>query len=73
MQFETLPDIDQAALGAELLRALSDNADCFTIDDLAAKRGRTTLELWASLCAEVGIAECTIPVRVRRTGQAWSR
>jgi hypothetical protein len=54
-------------LGNEILARLiveMDSDDVACIEELAAKRGQTIEEAWASLCEDSGAPICTIPHRV---------
>ena len=66
LEFETLSDLDQAAILARLLARLGD-ARCNTIDDLADKRDSAVTQIWIEVCQEAGAPICTLPSRLRRT------
>ena len=66
LEFETLPDLDQAAILARLLARLGD-AGCNTIDDLADKRDSAVTQIWIEVCQEAEAPIFTLPSRLRRT------
>jgi len=64
-EFETLPEVDQAAIMALALGRLASYPGCQTIDDLAALGEVTPDDLWADICSDAAAPECNIPVRLR--------
>jgi len=64
-EFETLPQVDQAAIMAMALGRLASYPGCQTIDDLAALGEVTPDDLWADICSDAAAPECSIPVRLR--------
>jgi hypothetical protein len=64
-EFETLPEVDQAAIMAMALGRLASYPGCQTIDDLAALGEVTPHDLWADICSDAAAPECSIPVRLR--------
>jgi hypothetical protein len=64
--FETLDETTQNLLLAELLAWVSSGEEARSIDRLAAMRGQTTDETWASICCAAEIEPCALPVRLAR-------